>query len=116
MGAFPVLARLDRVRRNAAVKFLAADMPEANDLALGIMAREALAAASARGVKSGNPDGAALGQAGKGNRRSGRGDGGQCRGQCLSACHQGPAEPGPHLPSRGRQAAWRADEAQGGMP
>ncbi|MFD3190902.1 recombinase family protein [Sedimentitalea sp. HM32M-2] len=77
-----VIAKLDRLSRNAAfllslqasgVHFLAVDMPEANDLTVGIMApvaqqvreaisrrtKEALAAAKARGVRLGNPNGAA---------------------------------------------------------
>ena len=89
-GATPIIARLDRLSRNAAflltlrdsgVHFLAVDMPEANDLTVGIMAlvaeaerlaisrrtREALAVAKTRGVKLGNPNGAAaLRRAGKG--------------------------------------------------
>jgi DNA invertase Pin-like site-specific DNA recombinase len=89
-GATLVIAKLEWLSRNAAfllalrdsgVRFVAVDMPEANDLTVGIMAlvaqaeceaisrrtKEALAVAKARGVKLGNPNGAqSLRSAGKG--------------------------------------------------
>lgn len=93
-GSTLVIAKLDRLSRNAAflltlrdsgVRFVAADLPDANELTVGIMAlvaqqereairkrtQEALAAAKRRGVKLGNPNGAAaLRRAGRGNRGS----------------------------------------------
>jgi DNA invertase Pin-like site-specific DNA recombinase len=93
-GATLVIAKLDRLSRNAAflltlrdsgVRFVAADMPDANELTVGIMAlvaqqereaiskrtTEALAAAKRRGTRLGNPNGArALRRAAKGNTAS----------------------------------------------
>ncbi|MET3762702.1 recombinase family protein [Sphingomonas sp. UYEF23] len=90
-GARLVIAKLDRLSRdavflltlqNSGVRFVAADMPDANELTVGIMAlvaqserkaistrtREALSAAKARGQRLGNPNGAAtFKRAGKGN-------------------------------------------------
>ncbi|QIQ87074.1 recombinase family protein [Erythrobacter sp.] len=90
-GATLVVAKLDRLSRSVAflsalqdsgAKFVAADMPEANDLTVHIMAavaqaereaiskrtKDALRAAKAAGRKLGNPNGAAaLHRAGKGN-------------------------------------------------
>jgi DNA invertase Pin-like site-specific DNA recombinase len=90
-GATLVIAKLDRLSRNAAflltlresgIDFVAADMAEANAVTVGVMAviaeqereaisartKAALAAAKARGVRLGNPNGAAaLRRSGIGN-------------------------------------------------
>ena len=73
--------RLPADARDSGVRFAAVDLPEANDLTVGIMAlvaqaereaisrrtKEALAVARSRGVQLGNPNGAAaLRRAGKG--------------------------------------------------
>lgn len=91
-GAMLVVAKLDRLSRDLhfltklqkdGARFVAVDMPEANELTVHIMAavaqaerkatsrrtREALAAAKARGVRLGNPNGAAA------FRRAGKGTG-----------------------------------------
>jgi DNA invertase Pin-like site-specific DNA recombinase len=89
-GATLVVAKLDRLSRDLhfltklqkdGARFIAVDMPEANELTVHIMAavaqaerkaisrrtKEALAAAKARGVRLGNPNGAAsIRRAGKG--------------------------------------------------
>lgn len=91
-GSRLLIAKLDRLSRNAAflmnlqeakVDFVACDNPNATPLTLGVLAlvaseealaassrtKAALAAAKARGVKLGNPNGAAaLRRAGKGNQ------------------------------------------------
>ncbi len=93
-GATLVIAKLDRLSRNAAflltlrdsgVEFIAADMPDACRLTVGILAmvaeqereaisartKAALASVKARGMRLGNPHGAtALRRAGKGNAGS----------------------------------------------
>lgn len=90
-GATLVVAKLDRLSRDLhfltklqkeGTRFIAVDMPEANELTVHIMAavaqaerkaissrtKEALAAAKARGVRLGNPNGAAaFRRAGLGN-------------------------------------------------
>ncbi|MFY7835782.1 MAG: recombinase family protein [Novosphingobium sp.] len=93
-GATLVVAKLDRLSRNVAflaalqesgAPFVAADLPEANELTIHIMAavaqaerkaisrrtKEALAMAKAKGVRLGNPNGAAaLARAARGNSAS----------------------------------------------
>jgi DNA invertase Pin-like site-specific DNA recombinase len=93
-GAVLVIAKLDRLSRSASftltlrdsgVRFICCDMPEANDLTIGVLAVvaqaeaktisvrtiDALKAAKARGVRLGNPNGArALRKAKKGNKAS----------------------------------------------
>ena len=93
-GATLVIAKLDRLSRdveflyrmmNSGVKFICADMPDANEMTVGIMAvvaqqereaiskrtKDALQEAKKRGQKLGNPNGAsALRRANKGNSAS----------------------------------------------
>ena len=119
-GATLVIAKLDRLSRNAAflltlrdsgVPFLAVDLPEANDLTVGIMAlvaqqereaiskrtKEALAVARSRGVRLGNPNGAAaLKRAGKG----------RCAAQSGHRPQRRPACPGPGARGRGHPHWW----------
>lgn len=101
-GAKLVIAKLDRLSRDAAfllnlqafkVDFVACDMPEANELTVGLMAviaqaeskmigartRAAMAAAKARGQAFGNPNGA------EALRRAGKGNGASCEAQKAAA-------------------------------
>lgn len=101
-GARLVIAKLDRLSRNAAfllnlqefgVDFVACDNPTATPLTIGILAlvateevraissrtKASLAAAKARGVKLGNPNGAAA------LRRAGRGNNASCEAQKAKA-------------------------------
>ena len=92
-GAMLVIAKLDRLSHDAAfllnlqkasVRFVAADMPEANELVIGIMAvvaqaerkmisaqtKAALAAAKARGVRLGKPENLSNREAGQVHSRA----------------------------------------------
>ena len=124
-GATLVIAKLDRLSRNAAflltlrdsgVRFSAVDLPEANDLTVGIMAlvaqqereaisrrtKEALAIARSRGVKLGNPNGAAA------FRRAGKG------GAALREAtrpQRRPARAGPGAGGGGHPGGWSREPA-----
>ena len=125
-GATLVIAKLDRLSRNAAflltlrdsgVRFAAVDLPEANDLTVGIMAlvaqaereaisrrtKEALAVARSRGVRLGNPQ-----------RRGGAQAGwqGRCAAQGGHCAQRRPACAGPGAGGRGHPRR-RGDEPAG---
>ena len=118
-GARLVIAKLDRLSRNAAfmiglrdagVDFVAADMPQADSFTVGILAlvaererdmisqrtKAALAVAKRRGTKLGNPNGAAH-LRGRGNARR------RCRGSRRSRRDSRSLSEGSHgAPGRGR--------------
>ena len=125
-GAVLVIAKLDRLSRNAVflltlrnsgVRFVAVDLPEANDLTVGIMAlvaqqereaisrrtKEALAQAKARGVRLGNP------QRGSGAEAGWRA---RCGAQGGHRVQRGPACAGPVAGGRGHPRR-RRDEPAG---
>ena len=110
-GATLVIAKLDRLSRDAhfllglqkaGVKFVAADMPEANEMVVGIMAlvaqaerrmisertKAALQAAKARGIKLGNPTGlppkATTASRARGSAATRQARGGVCRAAAAS--------------------------------
>ena len=125
-GAVLVIAKLDRLSRNAAflltlrdsgVRFAAVDLPEANDLTVGIMAlvaqqereaisrrtKEALSVARSRGVRLGQPE-----------RRRGAATGrqGRCGAQGGGHRQRGPACPRP-CSGRGGHPGGRRDQPAG---
>src|SRR4051812_27014736 len=109
-----VIAKLDRLSRDAhfllglqkaGVKFVAADMPEANEMVVGLLAviaqaerkmissrtKAALAAAKARGTKLGNPENLRNQEVGR-MRGASEADHGRSAARCRSeAGHPGPA-------------------------